>query len=164
MKLILSLGLCAGVERPSTPGDSDSVFGLIELTVTKKRKIMTLMATACGSAFAISNQYVITARHNLLYADGREKEVGLVKEMVEGVPLNESGIIKLVLVADSVENDWAVLRRGDGEAFPKYATVCPDVELPSERSTVGVKDFTTGMFEVGSSTKLKVLSVSTKVC
>ena len=150
--------------RPSTPGDSDSVFGLIELTVTKKRKITTLTATPCGSAFAISNQYVITARHNLLYADGHEKEVGLVKEIVEGVPLHETGIIKLVLVADSVENDWAVLRRDDGEAFPKYATVCPDVELPSESSTVGVKDFTAGMFEVGSSTKLKVLSVSTKVC
>jgi hypothetical protein len=166
LKLILSLGLCAG-GRPSTPGDSDSVFGLIELTVltvTKKRKITTLMATPCGSAFAISNQYVITARHNLLSANGREKEVGLVKELVEGGFLQEASIIKLVLVADSVENDWAVLRRDDGEAFPKYATVCPAVELPSESSTVGVKDFIAGMFEVGSSSKLKVLSVSTKVC
>ena len=73
LKLILSLGLCAGVERPSAPGDSDSFFGLIELTMTKTRKIMSLMATACGSAFAISNQYVITARHNLLNSDGHEK-------------------------------------------------------------------------------------------
>ena len=164
MKLILSLGLCAGSERPVTPGDSDSVFGLIELTLTKKRKIMTLMATACGSAFAISNQYVITARHNLLYTDGRVKDVGLVKEMVEGVPLNETDIIKLKLVKHSVDNDWAVLQRCDGETFPKHATVCPDLELPTDRSTVGVKDFTTGIFEVGSATKLKVLSVSTKVC
>ena len=83
---------------------------------------------------------------------------------MEGIPLNETGIIKLVLVADSVDNDWAVLRREDREAFPKYATVCPDVELPSELSTVSVQDFTTGMFEVGSPTKLKVLSVSIKVC
>jgi hypothetical protein len=156
--------LRVGPERPSTPGDSECVFGLIELTVVKKRKKESLMSTACGSAFAISPNYVITARHNLVTKDGYEKSVALVKEIVEDVPLMEDNLIKLSLVANSADNDWAVLQRDDGNAFTKYAAICPEGELPLERSVVGVKDFTSGMFEVGSSTKLTVQSVSTKVC
>ncbi len=118
-----------------------------------------------GTSFALSENFIFTACHNVLDGNAPLSEIGLVKEYDEYETL-ESDIILATLVSYCADEDedWAIYERSPaGRHFPHFARVCGENELPKKNERIGIHDFVVGLVSSETSSKLTPQSFRTKV-
>ena len=153
-------------DRSDTFGDDNSVFiliGIYHTEITKKRK-KTAENTVYphGTALAISRTHVFTAYHNI--HENNLDEVAITSQLNSGEPVLDDSIIRLVIVKECKSEDWIILKRIDGNEFLSFVLICPEAELPKNRSDkITIKDFPCGLIASDSSRKLIIESSQTKV-
>ena len=138
------------MERQSTPGDASTVFCVL---VDDK---------PAGTAFAISNRFVLTAFHNISTGDNQfAASIGLCSSLMndKGVYVTTE-VIPVDCVRHDEAEDWAILKLKDDSPsrFSAFAAVCLEDELPKAREQVGIRDFQVGNFTSKSENKLDVCS------
>lgn len=148
---------CSVSVRPSTPGDDSTVFGIILRRGEEIRAVI-------GTAFAISSHYAMSAWHNFTENGYQPGDVVILcNEIDAGEILASSPQVEVVDY--DVGDDWVILRLvSSSPAFPKYATPCPEAELPPDNDDggdeavpsrrVGIRDFPSGVFESSSHVKV----------
>lgn len=143
------------------------MFCVVKLENIKSGKSKSqLQAVPRGTGFAISDKYVLTARHNCIDdLDLIFPAIGLVREMRTTKGIVESTIIKLKPVASNSVDDWAVFERESG-TFPASVNICSEAGLPrpGTREPLGIKDYPVGFIDSSSTSKLEVMSVFAKFC
>lgn len=119
-----------------------------------------------GTAFAISEEFILTACHNVFPTKNAltpVRTVALLKEVTNAAVFSGDIIVaELEGFCKDKDEDWAVYKRKSGR-FTHYAHVCNENELPSKNVRIGIRDFPIGLLIANSSTKITIESCHTKV-
>lgn len=146
------------------------MFIVIALTRGQKSKKFPdgdiIYCDPIGTAFALSEDVVFTAFHNVEATGGQAlEEIGLVKEWREDdILLDDIIIAKYTAGNKKDDEDWAVYTRDmKGSYFQQYLNVCPENELPLKNDCIGIHDFPVGLFTSGTANAIVQQSFRTKV-
>lgn len=153
------------VGNPSTPGDAEVMFLVLKLTrgKGKKNKGKILSAVPVGTSFALSENLLFTAAHNVCNANHLALgEIGVVQLYKDPLLVDNIVILTHENHCCDKDEDWAVYKRSSGN-FTHYVQICPEHELPASGVKIGIKDFPVGLVSVGSVTKVTLESSHTKV-
>jgi hypothetical protein len=122
-----------------------------------------ISAVPVGTSFALSEDFLFTAAHNVCNTGHAPlPEIGVVRLYEDPVVLTDIIVLKYVAHCSDKDEDWAVYKRSNG-AFTHWAHVCPEQELPASGVRISIKDFPVGLVTVGSVTKVTLDSFHTKV-
>ena len=139
--MLFILSFLLEIPRATTPGDSATVYCLL------------VDDEPIGTTFAIANNMVLTAYHNL---DTDFKTLSICKFVTRDKNndyVTDKIIVVKVFKQDS-EEDWAILV-AEKNNFSSIAVICRDNELPEKRGIIGIRDYEVGMFSTDSRTKLE---------
>ena len=152
------------VGNPPTPGDAAVMFLVLKLTRGggKKNKGKIITAVPVGTSFALSDNLLFTAAHNVCEKNVVVREIGVVQVYEDPVLISDIIVLTHECHCIDKDEDWAVYKRSTG-SFTHTVLICPEHELPMKGIRIGIKDFPVGLATVGSVTKVDLDSFHTKV-
>lgn len=152
------------VGNPPTPGDAAVMFLVLKLTRSggKKYNGKIVNAVPVGTSFALSDNLLFTAAHNVCEKNNPAHEIGVVQVYDGLVLISDIVVLTYECHCSDKDEDWAVYKRSTG-SFTHSVLICPEHELPVKGIKIGIKDFPVGLVTVGSVTKIDLDSFHTKV-
>ena len=140
------------------------MFLVLKLTRSggKKYKGKIVNAVPVGTSFALSDNLLFTAAHNVCEKNNPAHEIGVVQVYDGLVLISDIVVLTYECHCSDKDEDWAVYKRSTG-SFTHSVLICPEHELPVKGIKIGIKDFPVGLVTVGSVTKIDLDSFHTKV-
>lgn len=151
--------------RPITPhGHNDGLFVIGQIVQSKSSK--DAVFEAVGNSFAISETELMTAYHNCY--TGKTPHNLRVSKMVVALShnfaseMNDECFASVTITACDFYEDWAILKIDDSRCkIPGfYHLIVAESELPRPKETVAIRDWGIGLFNVASTTMMRIYSTS----
>jgi hypothetical protein len=130
-------------------------------STTKNGTTTSKELSPCGTAFAISHEFIVTTRHNIEPLPASSKVV-LIQYLKYEEAVNEGRIIEVDRVCDDEDEDWAILIVTIG-SLTHFVTVCSEPELPRKHEVVIINDFPVGLIDSESTTVLEANEQAARV-
>jgi hypothetical protein len=130
-------------------------------STTNNGTTTTKELSPCGTAFAISHEFIVTTRHNIEPLPASSKVV-LIQYLKYDEAVNEGRIIEVHRVCDDEDEGWAILKVTIG-SLTHFVTVCSEPELPGKYEDIIINSFPVGLIDSESTTVLEVNEQSVRV-
>lgn len=146
----------------STNGNPKVVYCVFEISRGK--------CVPIGTAFAISTEFAVTARHVVYKTNGKASKISLFQSSLTTFNMVASTLIEMEVFASNKYEDWVVMKRKSGRFTDGYAEICKDDEVPKydpfimgKRPKISVHYFPCGKVTTGGATVLTLERFSCKI-